>query len=176
MGANIFGDTTLLNFSPDGAYAAGFDFFVSGDANSQIRIYDTNEILIDSFDLTNVPDTENFFGVISDDPIGIIIMIGANDSAELFGNLSFGIDALSVQDISLAGFKFYPNPTTDALNLSANKPIESVTFYNLLGQKVMGTKIGATASNINLGGLARGTYIMKVNVEGKTGTYKITKL
>src|SRR5690554_3296461 len=175
MGANTFADTTILTSTPDGAYAAGFDFFVSGEANSQIIVYDTSDVLIDVFDLTNIPDTENFFGVISDVAIGKMEMVGANDSGELFGNLSFGNDALGVQNNSLAGFNYYPNPTTGALNLSANKNIDSVSLYNLLGQKVLSTKIGATSSDINLGGLARGTYVMEVTVEGKTGTYKITK-
>lgn len=175
LGANTFADITILSFSPNGAYAAGFDFFVSGESESQIIVYDTSNVILDVFNLSNTPDTENFFGVISDVAIGKIEMVGANDAGELFGNLVFGFDALSVRDNSLAGFNFYPNPTTGALNLSANKNIDSVSLYNLLGQKVLSTKIGATSSDINLGGLARGTYVMEVTVEGKTGTYKITK-
>jgi len=61
------------------------------------------------------------------------------------------------------------------MHLSAAKNIESVTVYNLLGQKVMATTIGAISSDLNLSGLAAGTYMMKVTVEGQTGTYKIIK-
>lgn len=175
VGANTFADRTILNFSPAGVYAAGFDFFVSGETNAEITVYDTGGNLLDGFILSNTPDTINFFGVISDVAIGTIEMAGELDSGELFGNLAFGLDALSVQDNSLAGFNFYPNPTTGVLNLSANKNIESVSIFSLLGQKIMTTKIAAASSDINLSGLSSGTYIMEVTVEGKIGTFKITK-
>ena len=175
VGANTFLDTTILSFSPAGVYAAGFDLFVSGEVNAEITVYDTNGDLLDGYIVSNTPDTENFFGVISDVAIGSIEMAGELESGELFGNLAFGFDPLSVKDNSLAGFNFYPNPTSGVLNLSANKNIESVSLFNLLGQKVLATKVGATASDINLSGLASGTYVLEVTVEGKTGTYKITK-
>jgi hypothetical protein len=44
-----------------------------------------------------------------------------------------------------------------------------------LGQQVISTEIGATTSDINLSGLTAGTYIMKVTVDGQTGTYKVLK-
>lgn len=84
-------------------------------------------------------------------------------------------DALGVADNSLAGFNYYPNPANEVMHLSAAKNIESVTVYNLLGQKVMATTIGAISSDLNLSGLAAGTYMMKVTVDGQTGTYKIIK-
>ena len=87
----------------------------------------------------------------------------------------YGAAALSVKDNALAGFNFYPNPTSDVLNLSANNNIESVSLFNLLGQKVMTVNVEATTSNISLAGLATGTYVMKVTVDGQTGTYKVTK-
>lgn len=175
VGANTFSDRTILNFSPAGVYAVGFDLFVSGETNAELTVYDTNGDLLDGFIVSNTPDSINFFGVISDVAIGSIEMAGELESGELFGNLSFGFDALSVKDNSLSGFNFYPNPTTGVLNVRANNNIESVSIFSLLGQKVLTTKIGAISSDINLGGLSSGTYIMEVTVEGKTGTYKITK-
>ncbi len=351
VGANTFNDTTVLNFAPNGAYAAGMDLFVSGVTNADLRVYDTGGNLLDSFTLTNTPDTENFVGVISDVAIGKIEMQGAADSGELFGNLDFGTDPiggggaceeenpndftfengtncssaasfktandltvavnesftltnitasifanggimnvdvfyyddaaglpgtqigaeasvtidsqtvignnfgydvnevelsvspfvfvgqpavtttywiqlsvtdgsasgnvfwlitsssmvgnptalfdagwtiydpafdgvyiwegqcdpLSVADNEIAGFNYYPNPTNDVMHISATKNIESVAVYNLLGQKVITSTIGATSSDLNLSGLTAGAYIMKVTVEGKTGTYKILK-
>ena len=82
---------------------------------------------------------------------------------------------LSVADNALVGFTYYPNPTSGALSLKSVNNIESVAFYNLLGQKVLDTKIGATTSEINLSALNTGTYIMKVSIDGQIGTYKILK-
>lgn len=87
----------------------------------------------------------------------------------------YGTPTVGIKENALSGFNFYPNPTTDVLNLKANSNIESVSLFNLLGQKVMSVKVDATTSNISLGGLATGNYLMNVTVNGQTGTYKITK-
>lgn len=87
----------------------------------------------------------------------------------------YGTPALSINDHVLDGFKFYPNPTNNIINLSANKNIESVALYNLLGQEVMTSTIGATSSEISLSGLSAGTYIMRISVDGQTGTFKVMK-
>ncbi len=82
---------------------------------------------------------------------------------------------VGIEDNSLNGFNFYPNPANQMLYLNASKNIESVELFNMLGQKVMANQIGATSSNLNVEGLAVGTYIMKVTVDGQTGTYKVIK-
>ena len=84
-------------------------------------------------------------------------------------------DSLGVSDNALAGFSYYPNPATEVLSLKSANTIESVSLFNLLGQQVISTEIGATTSDINLSGLTAGTYIMKVTVDGQTGTYKVLK-
>ena len=83
--------------------------------------------------------------------------------------------SLGVSENALAGFSFYPNPSTEVLSLKSANSIESVAIFNLLGQQVISSKIGATTSDINVSGLAAGTYIMKVTVDGQTGTYKVLK-
>lgn len=87
----------------------------------------------------------------------------------------YGTSVAGINDNVFSGFDFYPNPTSDILNLRAKNNIESVSLFNLLGQKVMDVKVGATTSNINLANLSTGNYIMKVSIDGQTGTYKITK-
>jgi hypothetical protein len=82
---------------------------------------------------------------------------------------------LGVSENALAGFSYYPNPVTDVLSLKAASNIEAVSIYNLLGQEVLRTEVGATTSDINLSGITTGAYVMKVTVNGQTGTYKILK-
>ena len=83
---------------------------------------------------------------------------------------------LGISDVNgLAGFSFYPNPSTDIINLSANQKIESVALYNLLGQQVFTSNVGATSSFINVSHLSTGTYVMKVSIDGQVGTYKLLK-
>lgn len=82
---------------------------------------------------------------------------------------------LGVSENSIAGFNYYPNPTTGVLNLKSVKNIERVSLYNLLGQRVVDRSLEATTSQLDISGLSSGTYLMKVTVEGQTGTYKILK-
>ena len=82
---------------------------------------------------------------------------------------------LGVGENALAGFSYYPNPATEVLSLKSDSSIESVAIFNLLGQQVLSAKVGATTSDLNLSGLTAGTYIMKVTVDGQTGTYKVLK-
>ncbi|MDN3723880.1 T9SS type A sorting domain-containing protein [Aequorivita sp. SDUM287046] len=84
-------------------------------------------------------------------------------------------EILGVSENALQGFAYYPNPTNGALSLKSVNNIDSVAIYNLLGQSVLNTKVGATTSNLDISGLTTGTYIMKVTVEGQTGTYKVLK-
>ncbi|AFL82652.1 hypothetical protein Aeqsu_3223 [Aequorivita sublithincola DSM 14238] len=94
VGANTFADTTVLNFSPDGAYAVGMDLFVDSVGNADIRVYDMGGTLMDTFTVSNTANTENFIGLISDDAIGKIEIQAEADAGELFGNLAFGTDPI----------------------------------------------------------------------------------
>ncbi len=108
-----------------------------------------------------------------------------NGSSTVIGLFNGGADQVSwssvqggtagVSENALEGFAYYPNPTSDVLSLKSVNSIDSVSIYNLLGQRVIDTKIGATTSDINLSGLTAGTYIMKVTVAGQIGTYKVLK-
>ena len=76
---------------------------------------------------------------------------------------------------NLFGFSFYPNPSLNLVNLHSNENIESVSIYNLLGQKVLSIKIGTSSLSLDISGLSSGTYVMKVNVQDQVGTYKLIK-
>src|SRR5690606_17367693 len=92
MGANTFVEYTVINFDA-GVYAVGFDLWVDGVSNGEVRVYDTGGAPVGSYLLTNTPSTENFFGIISDDvAIGSIEIQAELDAGELFGNLAFGTD------------------------------------------------------------------------------------
>ncbi len=82
---------------------------------------------------------------------------------------------LGTSDNTIAGFSYSPNPTTGVLNLSSVDNIERVSIYSLLGQRVMDSRVDATTSQMDLSALSTGTYLMKVTVNGQTGTYKVLK-
>lgn len=84
-------------------------------------------------------------------------------------------NVLGVNDNKLEGFSYYPNPTSDRIFLNSLNNIEKVSILNMLGQRVMETKIDATTSEINTSELAVGTYLLEVKIDGQIGTYKIIK-
>ena len=94
------------------------------------------------------------------------------------GNFSLEVfcELLGTNDNTIEGFSFYPNPATDAINLSSTENIERVTIYNILGQKVIDQDINATSSQLNVSNLVTGAYLMQVSVDGKTATYKVLKI
>ncbi|MCZ4320353.1 T9SS type A sorting domain-containing protein, partial [Aequorivita viscosa] len=82
---------------------------------------------------------------------------------------------LGVSDNDIAGFSYYPNPTEGIVNLKSAENIEQVSLYNMLGQLVVSNRVDATTSQVDISGLSIGTYLMKVTVNGQTGTYKVIK-
>jgi hypothetical protein len=86
-------------------------------------------------------------------------------------------EALSVGENTLEGFNFFPNPAQDVINLDARTGIENVTMFNLLGQKVLEQKVdGLSTYQLNVSTMAKGTYLMQVTSNGKTGVYRVIKM
>jgi hypothetical protein len=82
---------------------------------------------------------------------------------------------LSLVDNTFEGFSYYPNPTTNILNVNAKSTIEGISIFNVLGQEL----ISVTPSNINakvdMSGLSSGMYVMKATVNGTVGSFNIVK-
>src|SRR5690606_18009530 len=81
-----------------------------------------------------------------------------------FESYSETLDAigLSANDLSLSmGMEVYPNPASDNITISIKEgnQIESITIFNVLGQKVATYDLDTNhKANINLQGLASGIY------------------
>ena len=69
----------------------------------------------------------------------------------------------------------YPNPAQDILNIFAKENVENISIYSLLGQKMMQVSPNENNPSIDISSLATGLYIMEVDVNGQSATYKIVK-
>ncbi|MDC8000338.1 T9SS type A sorting domain-containing protein [Aequorivita todarodis] len=165
------------NFVPAGDGTANATIVTPGGASSVTFYTAPNENAVET-DLTLVPQQTNqcapgtsasiftlggqayYVFVMNTGAITDIVIDGTN---------------LGVSDNTIAGFSYYPNPTNGILNLNSVDNIEHVSLYNLLGQVVIDNRVNATASQVDITGLSAGTYLMKVTVNGKTGTYKVLK-
>jgi len=144
------------------------------DYDSLIRVFD-------ACGGTEIAGNDDFCGLqsevefISDGTSTYYIMIEGFSTSS--GNFSMAItcETLGTNDNSIAGFSYYPNPVTNAINLSAQSNIETVAIFNILGQKVLDQSVNAINTSLDLSNLSVGTYIMKVSVDGQNGIYKIVK-
>jgi hypothetical protein len=82
---------------------------------------------------------------------------------------------LDLNDVTNFDFSFYPNPVNDILNISTKESIESISIFDLSGQKVI-NDIAIIDSQINVKSLTTGTYVLQVLFGGgQIETFKIIK-
>lgn len=84
-------------------------------------------------------------------------------------------EALGVNDASASTVSMYPNPTKSFLNLSFNGTLDSVEIFDLLGNKVISQKVNASNVQLNVSGLATGTYVIKTQSAQGTQVSKFVK-
>lgn len=99
---------------------------------------------------------------------------------ELYGDnsISFNIClttavTASVDDLQSIGLTYYPNPVSNILTLKADKQINSVRIFNMLGQEVRNNTSSALKVNIDMYDLETGTYFIKVLVDNTLRTFKV---
>lgn len=83
--------------------------------------------------------------------------------------------ALGIENIVFNGLKVYPNPTSGIVSISNTTVISNISVYTLLGQKVYEKNNTAQKADINLSGLAAGTYLLKLQAGDAVKTIKIVK-
>ncbi len=143
------------------------------DYDSYLRVFDAcggNVVAVND----DYCGPQSFLSFISDGSSTYIIMVEGFGSNS--GNFSLDVSCLlGDNDITIEGFSYFPNPTTNVINISAQENIEKVSIFNILGQKVVDQNINATSSQLDVAHLTSGTYFMEVSVDGKTATYKVIK-
>jgi len=139
----------------------------TGLFNAASNISNTSNLYPYTFTATTTPVK---FAVIASD--------GTVDDTQ---DLNFYIDnfkvetALGNSDFDNASFTAYPNPVKNMLNLNYVQDISDVSVFNLLGQQVITKTLNATSGQIDMSGLATGTYFVKVNTVNGTKTIKVIK-
>lgn len=116
----------------------------------------------------------DFTGLVTKEHIAQLIFAGGGSKVYV-DNVYFSNVPLGTVDFKTASVKMYPNPVADIFNITTDKTIEDITFYNMLGQQVLTMKASKNAESIDLSGFQSGVYIVKVTVEGKVSTSRIIK-
>lgn len=107
---------------------------------------------------------------------GLYTSLGSvnNDCAQI-GVVSIQGQQVGVKENAIDDFSFFPNPANDVLNLKSVENLGTVIIYDLLGQQVIESRANGTDSQLDISSLSTGIYILKVQANGKTGSYKLVK-
>jgi len=136
-----------------------FNTFVEGYEN---LVLDANSKDVEGL----VPNTQYFYRVKA-----------TNDNATSITSNVMGATTavLGLNSFNKIGLKYYPNPVTNVINLSADKNLSSVSVYNIMGQNVLNKQLNATNSQIDMISLSAGNYFIKVASGNETATIKVVK-
>ncbi len=91
-------------------------------------------------------------------------------------NFSTLVDAIN--DVSLThNISLMPNPADNYIELSVNSNVEvkEAIVYNAFGQMIQTIQLTENHARIDLSGMAKGMYFVRVNGEGATATKKFIK-
>lgn len=117
------------------------------------------------------------------------IMQLVRESGSQFNNpdyqLGYGIpdlmsvlNALSENDFENdKDISIYPNPVNDFINVktSSNENKLSITFFGVLGKRVLQRSINNTYNQIDVSSLSKGMYIIHAKSENKSKSFKLIK-
>lgn len=178
----------VIDVTPEKSYTATFKYrWVGGTGNYNIVPFIRENAAnpggtLSNFTCSTTPDVWHTDGLINFTvPVGItqvrIIFFKSN------GNRPFRIDdvsitedvPMSVADLAKFNFKSYPNPATDYINFSAEKNIDKIEIYSLLGQQVKNITLDSNDAKVNVSGLSKGVYIVKAFIDDAVGSYKFVK-
>lgn len=127
-----------------------------------------------------------------------VVLLGGTDHRVMFSTLSFSTsDTTIMRDSILAllgitsniaelpssvsSFEIYPNPSSDnvSINVSLNENAKlTIDVTDITGKQITvianENKIGLVSEKFNTAELANGIYLVRINVNGKTATQKLT--
>jgi hypothetical protein len=83
---------------------------------------------------------------------------------------------LGVEDATIEGLTYYPNPVQDVININAKNVINNVTVYDVLGRQVLQQTGDQNLMNLDMSALTSGNYLAKVEADDATHVIKLIKL
>ncbi len=81
----------------------------------------------------------------------------------------------SVEDELIAGMDFYPNPTTNTINVTSDNKNLTYTITNTSGIIIKTGIIGTGNNSINIQAFKEGTYMMNLSSNNRTSSIKFVK-
>lgn len=86
----------------------------------------------------------------------------------------FTTATLGLNDTKKLSFDYFVN-NNSSLVVSSESALKHIKLYNILGQEVISKKLDAKSVDINLNSLNSGVYLVQVEIEGQSKSFKIVK-
>lgn len=141
-------------------------FNITNDFNTSTGSETNNTFTTTTFNFT----ASGFFVVI----YGRALLANSTDTETFYDNIKlFVAPTASAEDFLASQLKIYPNPAKNFINIESNDVVlTSVELYNILGAKVVSQK-KLINNQLNISGLSKGIYMLKLSAEGASTTKKI---
>ncbi|MGC6525746.1 MAG: T9SS type A sorting domain-containing protein, partial [Flavobacteriaceae bacterium] len=69
----------------------------------------------------------------------------------------------------------FPNPVNDVLTIKAQKEVDYITVYNMLGQVVKRQTPNTRDCTVDLSAMQTGAYFVQVSIDNSVETIRILK-
>lgn len=99
----------------------------------------------------------------------------AEDVDFFVDNFRITSTSLGVEDNSISLFNYFPNPVNDVLTIKAQKDVDNITVYNMLGQVVRRQTPNTRDCTVDLSVMQTGAYFVQVSIENTVETVRILK-
>ena len=83
--------------------------------------------------------------------------------------------SLGIEDNSISLFNYFPNPVNDMLTIRAQKDVDDITVYNMLGQVVKRQSPNTRDCTVDLSAMQTGAYFVQVSIDNTVETVRILK-
>ncbi|MDA9847235.1 fibronectin type III domain-containing protein, partial [Flavobacteriaceae bacterium] len=102
---------------------------------------------------------------------------GTSDNSEgLYEFRATSTDAsLGIEEASMEQFTYFPNPVNDVLTIKAQKTVEDITVFNMLGQVVKRQTPNTRDCTVDLSAMQTGAYFVQVSIDNTVETVRVLK-
>jgi hypothetical protein len=100
----------------------------------------------------------------------------SNEDIDFFvDNFQITTTSLGIEEASISQFTYFPNPVNDVLTIKAQKVVEDITVFNMLGQVVKRQTPNTRDCTVDLSAMQTGAYFVQVSIGNTVETVRILK-
>ncbi len=93
------------------------------------------------------------------------------DDFKITANSTASVDSVDADLVT----EFYPNPFSTNFTIKSKYTINDITFYNVIGERVMSLKANSNQVVVNTDKMNSGVYFVKIKANNQTKTLKVLK-